>query len=313
MKKELTIYSAPLQGYTDHVWRNAHAAVFGGIDVYCAPFACIEHGKMRNKDIKDIAPGNNAVDTLMPQILAGKPENVKTLAEHIKHAGYSHIDINLGCPHPPVALKHQGSGMLKFPDEMGIMFESLKQIEGVTYSIKTRLGWDDETQWNNLLQHIDLLSPTHITVHPRIGKQGYAGEINTSQFKEFLEHCHYPVVYNGNIESSDDIDAITECFPALKGVMVGRALVASPHIFTHKAITVDSLRSFHDMLLDGYGHKLTGGDSQLLNKMKSLWQLFLPEADRKARKAIKKSNKLSQYIIAANDAINSIDFTQNLK
>ena len=30
----LPIHLAPLQGYTEAAYRNAHAAVFGGVDVY---------------------------------------------------------------------------------------------------------------------------------------------------------------------------------------------------------------------------------------------------------------------------------------
>ena len=32
IKNEMKIYAAPLQGYTESAWRNAHAEVFGGID-----------------------------------------------------------------------------------------------------------------------------------------------------------------------------------------------------------------------------------------------------------------------------------------
>ena len=38
MQKTLPIHFAPLQGYTDVFYRNAHAACFGGIDTYYTPF-----------------------------------------------------------------------------------------------------------------------------------------------------------------------------------------------------------------------------------------------------------------------------------
>ena len=34
MQKTLPIHFAPLQGYTDVFYRNAHAACFGGIDTW---------------------------------------------------------------------------------------------------------------------------------------------------------------------------------------------------------------------------------------------------------------------------------------
>ena len=39
-----------------------------------------------------------------------------------------------------------------------------------------------------------------------------------------------------------------------------------------------------------------GGDAQLLLKMKSMWEYWLPELDKKKRKAIHKANKLSVYL-----------------
>ena len=49
------IHFAPLQGYTDSVYREAHTRVFGGVDTYYTPFVRIEKGGFRNKDLKDIA------------------------------------------------------------------------------------------------------------------------------------------------------------------------------------------------------------------------------------------------------------------
>ena len=43
-----------------------------------------------------------------------------------------------------------------------------------------------------------------------------------------------------------------------------------------------------------------------LNKLRAMWQYFLPEADRKALKAIKKSKTLNDYNEAAAAAIDSI-------
>lgn len=38
------IYAAPLQGFTEAVWRNCHAAVCGGIYGYFMPFMRVERG-----------------------------------------------------------------------------------------------------------------------------------------------------------------------------------------------------------------------------------------------------------------------------
>ena len=46
-KNLLPIHFAPLQGYTDAAYRQAHACIFGGIDTYYSPFVRVEHGEIR--------------------------------------------------------------------------------------------------------------------------------------------------------------------------------------------------------------------------------------------------------------------------
>lgn len=48
---------------------------------------------------------------------------------------------------------------------------------------------------------------------------------------------------------------------------------------------------------------LQGGDLQLLNKMKTVWEYLLPDADRKARKAIHKASRLDTYQTAVNQLL----------
>lgn len=53
----MQFHFAPLQGYTDYDYRNAHATVYGPADTYYTPFVRLEKGReFRPKDLKDIAP-----------------------------------------------------------------------------------------------------------------------------------------------------------------------------------------------------------------------------------------------------------------
>ena len=73
---------------------------------------------------------------------------------------------------------------------------------------------------------------------------------------------------------------------------------------THKGrVLFRAHRAFHNMLVAGYRSHLTGGDHQVLSHLKALWQLFLPDAPARARKAIKKATSLPTYLAAADAAI----------
>ena len=112
----LPIHLAPLQGYTEAAYRNAHAAVFGGVDVYHTPFVRIDRGEFRHKDVRDILPENNRVPHLIPQLIASEMDKTERIIALFIEQGYREMDINLGCPFPMLAKRQCGSGMLPHPD-----------------------------------------------------------------------------------------------------------------------------------------------------------------------------------------------------
>ena len=57
----MKLYAASFARFYGSSWRNLHQEVFGGIDAYYTPFVRMEKGEFRNKDVREIAPGNNTV------------------------------------------------------------------------------------------------------------------------------------------------------------------------------------------------------------------------------------------------------------
>lgn len=98
-----------------------------------------------------------------------------------------------------------------------------------------------------------------------------------------------------------DIRQILTRFPLLKGVFIGRGLLSSPLLAKefkgNETFLPDnvcqyilpSMKSFFQPI------PVLQGETQLLVKMKTLWEYFLPETDRKLLKRIKKSTRLQQY------------------
>lgn len=99
----LPIHFAPLQGYTDAVYRRAHARIFGGIETYYSPFVRMEHGEIRRKDARDIGPENNPGLHLIPQLIAPDTDKLEHIMSLFIEKGYREADINLGCPFPMLA------------------------------------------------------------------------------------------------------------------------------------------------------------------------------------------------------------------
>ena len=303
---KIPVLAAPLQGVTDNVWRMAQHSVFGGVDAYYAPFMRVERGEVRRKDLRDVEPDRNAGITLIPQILACQPDHALMMVDALKQRGYSRIDVNLGCPFPPIALHRKGSGMLAYPELAEALFTALAAVDGVEYSVKMRLGWDQPGQWRDILPLMDILKPVNIAVHPRIGKQQYKGDLDIGQFEALMAASPWPIVYNGGLRTVEDIEAVVSRYPNLAAVMVGSGLAANPGMFAPDA-TPDDYRRFHDLLVDGYTDQLNGGEAQLVRHLQDIWQTFLPGTGHKLFKAIRKSRTLDQYQTAASAALADVN------
>lgn len=304
MQNTLPIHFAPLQGYTEAIYRQAHARIFGGIESYYTPFVRVEHGEIRKKDMREITLENNRGVQLIPQLIAPDVDKMEQIIALFIEKGYKNVDINLGCPFPLLAKRHNGSGMLPYPEEVReLLTAAIKNHPDLKFSVKMRLGWENAEECLALLPLLNELPLTHIIMHPRLGKQQYKGEVDLKGFETFYNECRHPLIYNGDLLTVENIQAIRERFPQLAGIMIGRGLLANPalaleyqqgHPLSEKDMQ-ERLRLFHVDVFAQYGNLLEGGDKQLLTKMKNFWEYLMPDGDRKAKKAIHKSNKLETY------------------
>ncbi len=293
----MKIFAAPLQGYTDYVWRNAHRKVYGDcIWRYYSPFMRLEKGDFRKKDLRDISHEYNNIDVrLVPQLLSCRHVDAVKIVDKIAEMGYEEVDVNLGCPFPPVTRKHQGAGMLPYADEVMALFKALSAIANVRYSVKMRLGMESADEWEAILPLLDMLRPIHVTVHPRTARQQYGGEIDYWRFTKFYHLSKWPVVYNGDIRSADDVAHIESLFPHLHGIMIGRGLLIEPGL-PSKDESMEKKKRFYDILFSGYSEIYD--EHQLVLKMHAFWEYFMAGEDRKLRKKILKCHRLSDYEVA---------------
>ena len=302
MNQDIQIEFAPLQGYTDAIYRTAHNQIFGGIDHYYSPFIRKEHGEIRRKDFRDILPENNLGLNLIPQIIFKDADEFDFLVKEIKEIGYNRIDLNLGCPFPMQTKRGRGAAILANPATFASIVESINKHSDISFSLKMRIGMDNPTEFIALMPMINATNFNQITVHPRIAKQQYTGLVNLDSFGELLAMCNHKIVYNGDLNSLDDIKRITTMFPKISGIMIGRGLLSRPSLATEFKLGIElgeteiicKIAQMHNMIYDYYSQTLQG-ESQLLMKMKTFWEYLEPVIGKKSYKLIKKSININKY------------------
>lgn len=298
----MTFHFAPLQGYTDNIYQAERAKWYDPLDFCYTPFIRMEKGEPKRQDLERLSQAANSIRGLIPQIIFRDAEEFSTLANATKALGFSHIDLNLGCPHPMQTGKGRGAAMIA---NLGVMEEvcGLIKADGQTsYSIKMRLGKKDSNEWRRLMPLLNDTPLAHVTLHPRTATQMYKGEIQHSQAAEFFALLRHPAIYNGDILTPSDIDRAIALYPGISGIMIGRGLLACPSLveewkqgreWSHEE-RMANLLPFMQRLSEAYGNRLCG-DSQILQKLKPYWQSLESEIGHKATKAISKATTLPRY------------------
>ena len=310
----LQMYFAPLEGITNHIFRNTYDEIYGHIDKYFAPFISpTEKGPMTPRERKDVIPENNEGINLVPQILACRSDLFIDAAAELQKMGYNEVNLNLGCPSGTVCAKGKGAGFLTDTDALQRFLDEIYSYaasKDLKISIKTRLGYNDPEVFPKLIDIFNALPVSELIVHPRIRADLYKGEIRKEYYSYALEHSKSPLVYNGNIFTCDDYERLNSEFNcSLDTVMTGRGLIADPSLADKlKGISSDTdfekFRRLHDALYHEY-QKVMSPDINVLFKMRELWTYwrFMFEGKERDIKHLLKAKKYAEYECVVNSIL----------
>jgi tRNA-dihydrouridine synthase len=309
------IYSSPLQGITDFRFRNAFQTFFGGIDKYIAPYIRVDgNSEIKRANERDILPANNGSLVLIPQIITKDANEFLFVAKHVQNLGYTELNWNLGCPYPMVAKRGMGSGLLSTPAKIDEILARVCAETDIKISVKMRLGYENPREIFQVLPVLERYPLANITIHPRIGKQMYKGEVDLMTFKECLGLSSHKIFYNGDIISVQNFREMKERFPSINNWMIGRGLTADPFLpamikadnQTYPENRYEIFNSFHDALFSTWEEALSG-PKHLLMKMYSYWEYFIQSFPNspKGLKKIKKAQSLSVYREVVRQIINN--------
>ena len=298
----MKIYFAPLEGVTGYIYRRAHWKYYGGADKFFTPFLSPTKNKaMTYRERNDILPEHNGGLTV-PQILTNQAEYFVDTVKELQSYGYTEVNLNLGCPSKTVTTKRKGSGFLAYPEELNRFLEKCFANTDIAISVKTRIGVSSEDEFGKILEIFRQYPIAELTVHPRLQTDLYRGMVRLEAFDLAYAGLGIPLCYNGDIHTAGDYWKITEKYPGLNAVMIGRGFLANPalgsEIKKQEEHTFDKDRflAFHEQILRDYT-AIMSWDKNTLFKMKELWfymiQMF-PEKDREYKK-LKKAQTIREY------------------
>lgn len=306
------IYLAPFQGITTYTYREIYTKHFGGIDKLFTPFFTgIHKSKSLEKRAIELNFNHQNGVEVVPQVLSKDADEILRFAEVCQNKGFKEINWNLGCPYPRVANKKRGSGILPYPKMVNDILENTMPNLNIDFSIKCRLGYFSEEEIIELMYVFNLYKISEITIHARIGKQLYAGDVRLEAFKNALDKSNNDVVYNGDIFSKKGFEKFNADFKTVNKWMIGRGMLIDPFLpAIIKGLQIpdveDQKQMSYKFATDLYlaYRKQMNDRLQAINVMKEFWSFLSQSFDesQKIFNRIKKTKSFDDYEEAVAEA-----------
>ena len=123
------------------------------------------------------------------------------------------VDINYGCPVKQVACRGAGASLKQDIDRMVAMTKAVVEATHLPVTVKTRLGWDDNTK--NVYEVAELLQDVGIqalSIHGRTRSQMYKGHADWTMIRDIKRNprIKIPIFGNGDVDSIEKAAAWRE-------------------------------------------------------------------------------------------------------
>ena len=173
------------------------------------------------------------------QIGGSSPKLLAEAAKAGEEFGYDEINLNLGCPSKKVEKNKFGACLMKEPNLVADCLSKMQSVTKLPVTIKTRIGYDDTEDYENLNNFITVLKKTGVKtfiIHARkaiLGKFTPKQNLNIPPLKyDFVYRLKkdFPdeeIIINGGITSTNEVKKHLQ---KVDGVMIGRSAYHTPYI-----------------------------------------------------------------------------------
>ena len=225
------LFLAPMEDVTDPSFR--YLCKHFGADVVYTEFVASE-GLIR--DCKKSFKKLQLFDFERPaaiQLYGHQVDSMIEAAKMAEEAKPDFIDLNFGCPVKKIATRGAGAGMLRNIPLMIEMTKAIVDAVKTPVTVKTRLGWDDDSKIIvDLAEQLQDTGIYMLAIHGRTRQQMYKGEADWTLIGDVKnnQRMKIPIIGNGDIKDAESAKQAFDKY-GVDGIMIGRATVGRPWIF----------------------------------------------------------------------------------
>lgn len=228
------LFLAPMAGVTNSIFRRICREK--GAGVLTSEFVSADGIMHRNARTRGYVRFTEGERPMGVQLFGGDPERLAEAAKQvIEWVQPDFIDLNFGCPVNKVVCRHGGSSLLRdCPQLEKVASAVVKACAPLPVTAKIRIGWDERSvNATETAKILEAAGIRRLAVHGRTRTQGYSGSANWEVIAAVVRAVSIPVIGNGDI--TDGATALLRRETGVAGLMIGRAAMANPWIFTEVA------------------------------------------------------------------------------
>lgn len=220
---------APMQDVTDLPFMRLMTR-YGGPDVFFTEYFRVHADSKLHPKILSSVTENDTGRPVVAQMIGNDIPSLVRTAKELQQHPVAAVDLNLGCPAPIVYKKCAGGGLLREPQRVDAILGALRKAVTIPFTVKTRLGFEDDRVFDTLLPIFAKHSIDLLTVHGRTVAQMYRSEVDYERIRQAVAAMKCPVLANGNVSSARRGGEILAQTGA-RGLMIGRGAIRNPWMF----------------------------------------------------------------------------------
>ena len=173
------------------------------------------------------------------QLGGSTPKLLANSAKIGEEFGYDEINLNLGCPSKKVQKNKFGACLIKEPNLVADCLAEMIASTSLPITVKTRIGYDDVDDYENLFNFINTLKKTGVKTFIIHARKAMLGKFTPKQnlnipplkyervYKLKEDFKDLEIIINGGITSTDQVKNHLD---KVDGVMIGRSVYHSPYL-----------------------------------------------------------------------------------